>query len=398
MEKNENLDDSLEEYKWPDGYIRIQGKELTKDGAKKVLKLGNLYPKIEIYDLYNYTNTFEDFKKGEEVVDEILSGINADWTDIQKLAYVDNQIGTYINYSPEINSDAKYDTKEKQKLWKTLANREGVCAGIVQAEQYILYRVGVKSKEIFSKNHAFLLVKDIDIPQKDGTIIKGDTINDPTWNMEQQKFLSMPKQFGKSYDEIRKLDIEKNGIDNKTHKAVNIVDISIETATKEEINQAINLDENSLRKVYSSIGIANENGKFPLESWKKYIKFILKNAKTYSEKMEVIFRSLKGINTNFIKAQSETSSFLKKIMSDKELFPNLKYASNRVYDKNDVNKKPLLYVYLGNDEEEEFYVANKDKTKMVKKSKKEFLDNYCRYKNDKQKDGKVLWEEDKEIE
>ena len=41
-------------------------------------------------------------------------------------------------------------------------------------------------------NHAFLKLKNVQLPNPDGTINVGDTILDPTWNLMMQRYGARP--------------------------------------------------------------------------------------------------------------------------------------------------------------------------------------------------------------
>ena len=65
----------------------------------------------------------------------------------------------------------------------------------------------------------------------------------------------MPNNFCISYEHARKNDIDENGKDHKCHKN----DEQLQDST-------LDLDEESLRKLFSSVNLAKENGLRPWET------------------------------------------------------------------------------------------------------------------------------------
>ena len=86
----------------------------------------------------------------------------------------------------------------------------------------------------------------------------------------------------------------------------------------------------------------------------------------------------------------------------KTLLENLQNSSfdrciiNRVYDKSDKEKKPVLYVYANfKNSGKKFYYVDKEKRRFVKTEEKEFSEKFECYKRDlEQCDGKRPWEND----
>ena len=74
---------------------------------------------------------------------------------------------------------------------------------------------------------------------KDGNILKGDTILDPTWNLVFHRYGGEPENFCRSYEEMRKRDVlEKDKTDTESHKN----DEALASAT-------LDLDKKSLREI-----------------------------------------------------------------------------------------------------------------------------------------------------
>lgn len=183
-----DLNGDLESYIGLDELLYINGMNISKEDKPKLFKLAEICPSIPIYDdLGLGSSTIEEYKNAEDWIEAVLEGINPNWTDIQKLAYIDNAIGKKISYSPDFNTEV-FDHDKARPLWKIIDSGYGVCNGIVQVEKYILNKIGIETEIVRSRRHEFLKVKNIEIIAANGKIIKGDTILDPTWNLSAHKF------------------------------------------------------------------------------------------------------------------------------------------------------------------------------------------------------------------
>ena len=73
--------------------------------------------------------------------------------------------------------------------------------------------------------------------------------------MVAHRFGAKPDNFCISYEQARKNDIDIEGKDHKCHKN----DEKLQDAT-------LNLDEQSLRNLFASVGLADINGQFPIKN------------------------------------------------------------------------------------------------------------------------------------
>lgn len=201
-----------------DELININPKKLLEEEREKFLRICEICPKININDdLGLSTSTSEEYKNSEEWISTVLQGVNPEWSNIQKIAFVDNEIGKKISYSPDFDTEVS-DIGDARALWKIIDSGYGVCNGIAQIEHYVLNRAGIDAQIVSSGVHAFLKLNDIELPTASGETVKGDTILDPTWNLTAHRYGAKPENFFRSYEEIRKHDIKTNGEDSCAHK------------------------------------------------------------------------------------------------------------------------------------------------------------------------------------
>ena len=191
---------------------------------------------LEVADIPNK----EDFFKGEEIISKFIAGINPEWSQMQKAAYVHHHVAKIISYIPdEIFSSDYYKLNVNNYLkitWNALSNGMSVCNGISNLTMSILGRLGIESEELHGRMHSFLLVKTDE----------GNIITDPTWDLARNLYDAKPYYFGRSYEDIRKND----GFEN-----AHLLDNPPENLRV--------LSEQELRELYHSIGLTGEDRRFP---------------------------------------------------------------------------------------------------------------------------------------
>ena len=385
------LNEDLEIYRNLDKLIFINPMYLSSEDKKRFLELCEICPEINIYDDTKIlTSTLEEYKNTESWIESVLQGINPEWTDIQKIAYIDNEIGKKIKYSPDIDTEV-YNYKDAQNVWKIVNLEIGICLGISKLEKYMLSKIGIEAEVVLSKDHAFLKLKNIELPTADGGTAKGDTILDPTWNLAAHRYGAEPKNFCRSYEEIRKNDIRKyDGKDFECHKN-----------DKDCASATLDLDERSLREIYTSIGVADKDGNFPIKKLIDKSKIIDDFNFPAEESIKKQFLLLADYYPEFATCQEETTSILKGIILNGKNLNFNRCLVNMVYERADKEKRPVLYVYVDLPEVgRKFYFADKDTKMFVELSQEQFETTFECYEKDMEKlEGHRPWEdiEEKEI-
>ena len=242
-------------------------------------------------------------------------------------------------------------------LWKIVDSGYGVCNGITKLEKYILEKAGIESEIVSCKTHSVLKINNIEILHEDGTIEKGNTILDPTWNLASHKFNGMPSNFIINYEKARKNDIDSNGMDHECHKN----DEKLSDAT-------LLLDNKELRKLFASIGLADKEGKFGVKQVIEQSKLINETYENKpNENINKQLELLQNTYPEFALSINETTSILKEVFLNKKNLMLKKCVINRVFDKKDKFKKTILYIYIDSDElGEKFYYADKKSKKIYR--------------------------------
>lgn len=367
----------MEKYRDLAPLIDINGMQVTDEQRKKVLELCTICPDIKILDDIGLTrSTSKEFVEAEKWISEMLDGLSPEWSDIQKVAYIDNKVGKKISYTPDFDTE-DCDVANARALWKIISSGYGVCNGIAQIEKYILGRAGIEAQMISGRNHAFLKLKNIEVPLANGGTLKGDTVLDPTWNLTAQRYGARPENFCRSYEEIRKGDITASGQDKECHKN----DEELASAT-------LDLDEANLRSVYTSIGIADKDGNFPIKDLIDKSKDIDDANYPEEESIKQQFMLLQKEHPDFATCQNSTSAILQGILLANDNLKFNKCVVDRVYDKSDEDKQAFLYVYVDFPESgRKFYYADKEGQEFVKMPQKEFEERFECYQEDMDKRG-----------
>ncbi len=371
-----DLERNLEDYRGLDNLISINPEEYTEEQRIKFIKLCNICPNMKVFsrldEIVTYDLNAAEYMEAEEWISSILDNLNPEYSKAQKMAVIDYEIGKKISYSPDFETEA-FNSADSRALWKIISSGYGVCNGIAKVEQYIFNRVGIESEIVTSDTHAFLKIKDIELPLANGDIAKGNTILDPTWNLASHRFNGKPDNFCVSYEQVRKNDIDDEGRDHNCHKN----DEQLQDAT-------LNLDEQSLRKLFTSVGLADRDGQFPIkdliEKSKKIDEFF---ANQPEENINGQFLLLQQACPEFATCQNSSISILSDILLSNENLKFNKCVVSRVYNREDKEKRPVIYVYIDlNELGKKFYFANKDEGRFVELPQEIFTKQYECYEED----------------
>ena len=382
-----DLERNLEDYKGLDHLISENPENFTEEQRLKFLKLCDICPNLEIESELNevifWGAKAKDYKEAEEWISSVIDNLKPEYSKAQKMAVIDNAIGKKISYSPDFDTEV-FNTSDCRALWRIISSGYGVCNGIAKVEQYILRRVGIESKMISSGNHSFLKIKDIELPLASGGVAKGNTILDPTWNLTSHRFGGKPDNFCISYEQARKNDIDEEGKDHYCHKN----DEQLQDAT-------LNLDEKSLRNLFTSVGLADKEGQFPIKDLLEKSTLVdIFFARQPEQNINKQFLLLRQACPEFATCQNSSMRILSDILLNNENLRFNKCVVNRVYSRNDKEKRPILYVYVDSNElGKKFYFASQEEGQFVGLSQEEFTEQFECYEEDlKRTNGLRPWE------
>lgn len=383
------LDGNPQDYAGLDELMSIKPENFTKEQKDKVKQFCSVCPNMYIdNDLGNgaiISSKGKEFIEGENWIESVLSTIKPEFSKAQKIAIIDNAIGKRVSYSPDFDTEV-FKKWDNRALWKIISRGYGVCNGISRLEQYMLEQVGIKSKMVSGKNHAFLKLENMEFELANGEKVTGTTIVDPTWNLALQRYGCKPNHLFLSYEDIRKRDIAPDGKDTEAHK------------NDEELKDAtFTLDQQNLRNLCASVGLTRQDGQFPVLDFIEKSKKIDEICANSPEKnIESQFKLLQKVCPEFAKCQNSTMQMLRTISFNN---PNLKFKKcviDRVYEKDDESKTPVMFVYFESSKfGKKFYYADKEQGQFIEMQGKEFEKRFECYDRDLEKNhGRRLWEDD----
>ena len=155
---------------------------------------------------------------------------------------------------------------------------------------------------------------------------------------------------------------------------------------------------NSLKNLFTSVELANQNGEFSI----KALVYKSKNihqlyANQPLKNIEEQFGLLSKYCPEFALCQDEVTFILENILLNDESLNYSRCVINRVYNRADKSKRPVLFVYFKfNEIGEIFYYADKAQGAFIELPKEQFLEQFEAYETDiKNNNGIRPWEEKK---
>ena len=270
----------------------------------------------------------EEYLKGEEKINEILEEIDPSWSTKQKLAYVHYKMGELISYVPDFNFSGKNInspiSNNSRNIWKSVVDGKSVCNGVTDIERNILSRLGIKTRELSSATHSFLLTETED----------GNIITDATWDLVNTLYKARPEYFGVTYENLRKQD----GLLSNAHKLENPPENVIEISDEE------------LREIYYSIGLTKENRRFLLPLLEREEEINSKNFNSMEEKLSAFFDMYTKDFSKEATHLSETRSMLEQSIhalgiNQKDIITKFVYSKDDEYSEN-----PYLIIHIDSEE------------------------------------------------
>jgi len=306
------------------------------------------------------TATREEFIRSEELIESIIEEIKTEWTTKQKAAYVHYKMGEIISYTPDFCFSSKVGSKvakDARNIWKSIENGKSVCNGIATIERNILSRIGVKTRELSSGTHSFVMIESEE----------GNILSDPTWDLTNTLFEGRPIYFGKTYEQLRELD----GPLSKAHRLNNIPENIIE------------IPEMELREIYYSIGLTTEDRKFKFPILDKVNEI---NSQQFEENKEKVNAYLQMFTQTFPEQAmhlSETRTMIERCVPELGI-DEKKITTKFVYSKEDKeSEKPYLCLHIaGENIDGMVAVLNTEKMIFENIKIKEFDEKYKQHDED----------------
>lgn len=197
-------------------------------------------------------------------------------------------MGELISYIPDFNFCGKYvnspTARDSRNIWKSILAGKSVCNGVVEIQRNILSRIGIKTKELSSGTHSFILTETED----------GNIITDPTWDLSNTLYQARPQYFGVTYEELRKREEWLSNAHRLENPPENVIGIS----------------EQELREIYHSLGLTNEDRTFLFPILEEVQKINEKEYPTMKEKINDFFNMFSEKFSKEASHLSETRTLL----------------------------------------------------------------------------------------
>jgi len=305
--------------------------------------------------------TKEEFLKAEKIIEEVVEKIDPKWTEKQKVAFVHYEMGKLISYTPDFCFSGKYVgakmAEDARNIWKSIDSGKSVCNGVTAIQRNILSRIGIKTRELSSGPHSFLLIETE----------KGNIITDATWDLTNTLFEARPMYFGKTYEELQEIDRPFSKAHRLEQPPENVIQIS----------------ETELREIYYSIGITTEDRKFKLPILDKVNEISAQHFKSDKQKIDALFKIFTKDFSKQAIHLSESRSMLENCITTLGI-DRKKLTTKFVYSKDDEEcEKAYLCIHLNEDEmRENISILNIEEMKFENLSLQDFDKSYKTHEED----------------
>lgn len=109
---------------------------------------------------------FDEFMEAERIFDEIVSGINPSWSELEKFKYLYNELGKKVSYDINV-LDEKNEDKDSfnranlvaRNPFSSILSGKGVCAGYSEMYQYACRKAGLTCDIERNNEHAYNLIE-----------------------------------------------------------------------------------------------------------------------------------------------------------------------------------------------------------------------------------------------
>jgi len=113
-----------------------------------------------------YSNNFDMFLAADKAYEEIVDGLNPEWSELQKFKYLYDELGKRISYDTNVlgryNSDVEsfnYANSVARNAFSEILTKNGVCAGFSRAYEYLCKKAGLQCHSVGGKGHSWNVIQ-----------------------------------------------------------------------------------------------------------------------------------------------------------------------------------------------------------------------------------------------
>ena len=274
----------------------------------------------------------DEFFEGGKIFDDIISGINPEWTETQKYKYLYNQTGIMLSYDLNVSQhtvNANFHEKYSRNIFTSISKNWGICASFAAIYDYLCYKCDLDSTILSEDDHDYVMISN-----SNGE----DYLTDPTYDAARLKFGLKTRNFA-----IPKEEFEKNSHHLKQ--------------TEADEYEFASLDNEEIKEIDKSIGyLENFGGDYTDEALGKLANGLEGN--TFDEKAMNFIERIKNIKTIGRPTDSDYVEIIKWILSkstDIEFAKKINVASYAYEDTKELPRKIVFKIEEDN-ENKKYYV------------------------------------------
>ena len=263
----------------------------------------------------------DEFFEGGKIFDDIISGINPEWTETQKYKYLYNQTGIMLSYDLNVSQhtvNANFHEKYSRNIFTSVSKNWGICASFAAIYDYLCYKCDLDSTILSEDDHDYVMISN-----SNGE----DYLTDPTYDAARLKFGLKTRNFA-----IPKEEFEKNSHHLKQ--------------TEADEYEFASLDNEEIKEIDKSIGyLENFGGDYTDEALGKLANGLEGN--TFDEKAMNFIERIKNIKTIGRPTDSDYVEIIKWILSkstDIEFAKKINVASYAYEDTKELPRKIVFKI------------------------------------------------------
>lgn len=132
----------------------------------------------------------EEFFAGLKIFDSILSGINPNWSDLDKCKYLYNELGRMLSYDLLVERSSIHE-EQARNIFLAISLNRALCSSFAASYDYLCFRAGLESEIIEEEDHSYVVIS----PDE-------DYLTDPTFDASYLKFGMHSKNFAISKEQF----------------------------------------------------------------------------------------------------------------------------------------------------------------------------------------------------
>jgi len=294
----------------------------------------------KIVEIDTKVTDFSQYEKAEEMYEEILKGLNQEWSDLSKFKYLYNQLAMSISYdysatnkyNDEIESIYKADNNATN-VFSSILTQKGICLGIAEAYEYLCKKANLECEieEDIQLKHAYNIITYNNEGEKEQSYC------DLTWDLSRVKQGKPCEYFALSSNEFI-----------KTHPNVKLKDLD-------------GIDKSRQTDIDKEIGYIPETGEYKINIYIDSMKKLNKISDS-EEKINAALNKMVELGDLECMSDLEVITFAKMLLNNLDI-PEIGTSALFIRNKEDIkDTKGVLWVKDIQQEKESYnyYVFNEN--------------------------------------